>query len=176
MLLGSANAMTSAWSYSGEAPRMIDRERVTALAPFLLWASLVVFALGCSGGPLLPGERERMRIVTDKSRYEVGESVQLTLTNLTHEELSYHFCSGARLERRVGSRWEPAEDLTRRICTLELPFLRPDQSATGRLTLRGDLTPGTYAYRFWIHRVDAPRLERATEQLSNSFTVVRSTE
>ena len=137
-------------------------------------AGLIVLALvsssSCSASLAPNRDSDVLRVEIDRASYRAGESVRVTLTNTSEDNLSYHFCSATRLERKSGSSWVLLDDRAR-VCTMELRFLLPGQAVTASLGLPTDLTSGMYRYRFWVGPVDAPPSTPMLQRVSPSFEV-----
>lgn len=88
------------------------------------------------------GRGASIDLAVDRSVYAPGDSLTLTLTNRTSDEIGYNLCPAA-LETRDGVSWETGPGLTE-VCTMELRVLAPAASATHRHMLPTNLAAGEY--------------------------------
>lgn len=82
-------------------------------------------------------------LTLDRSAYAAGGEVTMRITSQSSDTLGYNPCSNRSVERQQGERWvvHPEPD---RVCTMEIRFLLPGQTATARTNLPADLGAGTY--------------------------------
>lgn len=78
---------------------------------------------------------------TDRDRYEVGDTIQVTLANRSNGDVGFNLCPLAR-ELRTGSRWQRIESF--RLCTEELLRLEPGEQASAHEPVTAEWTPGRY--------------------------------
>lgn len=114
--------------------------------------ALVVLGLVlCACGPSMQGGGSGdIRLAAAATA--AGDSIELTLTNRSAQEIGYNLCTTA-IERRVGDDWQPVR--TDRVCTMELRTLQPGAEATYRTTLPPGTTAGDYRFHTTVHLLSA---------------------
>jgi hypothetical protein len=110
-----------------------------------LFSAFTVIASGCvSLRPYDPGPGKRVAASVVQDSYVSGESVNLTIANLSDIMLFYPdgFCK-TELQRKNGSSWVTVAAAARR-CTPELGFLDPGQSVVHQFRLPEGVVGGIY--------------------------------
>jgi hypothetical protein len=115
------------------------------------WANLSFFATfalvtsGCASlKPYDPGPGKRVAAAFAREAYVSGESVNVTIANLSEVTLFYPggFCKTA-LQRRDGSSWLTVSDAAA-TCPIERDFLEPGQTVVHQYRLPEGVLDGTY--------------------------------
>lgn len=97
---------------------------VPTRAMLALAAALLGGAAACDDGPTEPGDQLVPVVRAASASVERGASIMLRLENRAPRELRYNLCSGGRLQRLDGARWEDAWE-SFALCTPVLyPLLR----------------------------------------------------
>ena len=118
------------------------------------------------------GESPVVHVRTDKSEYAAGETVRLTLTNLTDRGLSYNICLGTSLERRTLAGWHSVEGRPDQLpCLAALFELEARADTTALFQLPSGLGAGTYRYRVDSVYESPSALAPEPQRLSNWFEV-----
>ncbi len=108
----------------------------------LLW--LLLSATACSN--LLEASEELdVLLVTDRTEYVHGDTMEVHFINNSDEEVGYGACS-RMLERRTGGQWKPVYDEPQ-ICIMILYVLKPGERRVGRQPVDATLPAGTYRLR-----------------------------
>lgn len=108
---------------------------------------------------------------TDRSSYNVGDEIVLSITNLTEHRIAYtHFLQchvGLPPERRVAGGWEKLEfDVDPQLaCQAYLPSIEPSQTVEQKYVIPDWMTPGS-EYRIPLST------EHTGTYYSNGFTVL----
>lgn len=128
--------------------------------------TLLGVLLACSESTTSADNRDQLRVETAKAQYTPGETVHVTLTNISAAHLQYWACP-IRLERRVGSGWA-AVPFEAACAFIRIP-LASGAHATVNAALPLDAPSGVYRLEFDVvdHDASLPRNER----LSNEFEV-----
>jgi hypothetical protein len=105
--------------------------------------AIVLVAAGCAGSFTDPGPGRRVEASVVRSAYLSGESINITVKNLSDVRLAYPsgFCK-IELQRLENTEWETV--LVPDGCVLVLAFLGPRQSVTQEYRLSSAVTPGIY--------------------------------
>jgi hypothetical protein len=114
------------------------RKKLAFLAAFTLIAS------GCASmRPYDPGPGKRVAAAVVRDTYVSGESVNVTIANLSDVTLFYpdRFCK-TELQRKDGSTWKTVEGPAR--CSVSLDFLDPGQTVVHQFRLPEGVAVGTY--------------------------------
>jgi hypothetical protein len=100
---------------------------------------------------------------TDKSRYQPGARLTLTLTNRTGATYAFNPCTRL-IERESGSTWTSYAE-PNRMCTMEAWLLGPNATRTGATELPAQLPSGRYRIVVLLSRQGAapPGSEAAPE-------------
>lgn len=106
-------------------------------------------------------------LTLDRSAYAAGGEVTMRITSQSSDTLGYNPCSSRTVERQQGDRWvvHPEPD---RVCTMEIRFLLPGQTATAGTNLPSDLGAGTYRIVLTLRPEDGSTPVRA---ISPAFRV-----
>ena len=115
------------------------RQNLSILAAFTLIAS------GCASmRPYDPGPGKRVAAAVIQDTYLSGESVNVTIANLSDVTLFYpdSFCK-IELQRQDGTTWETISDPAAR-CSVALGFLDPGQTVVHQYRLPKGVAVGTY--------------------------------
>lgn len=107
-------------------------------------------------------------LTTDRSSYQQGSLVELTIQNQESARLGYNACT-RELEVREGANWLPGP-VSLRLCTKDLRYAEAGESRTDSTDLDLGLTPGEYRIVLTLARDYAPVGEVVTAT-SNSFTI-----
>jgi hypothetical protein len=142
-----------------------------------VFAFVVVAVASCGGGgtshdqSLTGGSLSGTEILlsTEKSSYQGGDPVELTIQNQEPEPLGYNACT-RELEVREGATWVPGP-ASLRLCSREVWYV--DAGATRRDTADLDigLTPGEYRIVLSFTRDSAPAGQQV-RAVTNAFTIV----
>lgn len=110
-----------------------------------LFASFTLIASGClTIRPYDPGPGKRVAASVIQETFLSGESVNVTISNLSDVTLYYPdgFCR-TELQRRDGTKWMTVPDRSVR-CPIELGFLEPGQAVVHQYRLPKGVAVGTY--------------------------------
>jgi len=137
-------------------------------------ATVTLIATGCASlRPYDPGPGKRVAADVAQSAFAPGESVNVTIANLSEVPLYYPdgFCS-TELQRRDGNTWVTVSDPSSG-CPSERDFLDPGQTVVHGYRLPGSIADGTYRLA-----IPTPMPEEATrpepELLTPAFRVASS--
>ena len=114
-----------------------------------LFAALTLAASGCvSMRPYDPGPGKRVAAAVVQDSYLSGESVNVTISNLSEVTLFYPdgFCK-TELQRKDGSMWKTISQPSVR-CSVALGFLDPGQTIVHQYRLPKGVAVGTYRLTF----------------------------
>lgn len=109
------------------------------------FAAFTVIASGCvTMRPYDPGPGKRVAAGVVQDTYLSGESVNVTISNLSDVTLFYPdgFCKTV-LQRRDGNSWKTVSGPSAR-CSIALGFLDPGQTVVHQYRLPKDAAVGTY--------------------------------
>jgi len=120
------------------------RYRVSMSSMGGVLGAIVLATAGCAGSSATdpgPGKRVEASLVRDV--YLSGESVNITVKNLSYVRLAYPsgFCK-IELQREESNGWETV--LAPEGCAFVLAYLSPRQSVTQQYRLSSGIAPGTY--------------------------------
>ncbi|HEY3112836.1 MAG TPA: hypothetical protein VGJ62_04065 [Gemmatimonadaceae bacterium] len=139
------------------------------------FAAFTLTASGCASlRPYDPGPGKRVAASVVQDSYLSGESVNVTISNLSDVTLVYPngFCK-TKLQKRDGALWRAVSDPAVG-CPIELGFLEPGQTVVHPYRLPKGVAVGTYRLA-----IPMPVPEEATgpepELLTPSFKVQSST-
>jgi hypothetical protein len=107
-------------------------------------------------------------ITTDKSSYQNGALVELTIHNGETERVSYNACTRG-LEVNENGTWVPGPE-SLRLCTREVWYVEANATRLDSTDLDLGLTPGDYRMVISFGRGYAPDGE-VIRAVSNSFTI-----
>ena len=108
------------------------------------FAALTLIASGCASmRPYDPGPGKRVATGVVQETYLAGESVNVTIANLSDFTLFYpdRFCK-TELQRKDGTTWKTVEGPAR--CSVSLDFLDPGQTVVHQYRLPAGVAVGTY--------------------------------
>jgi hypothetical protein len=108
------------------------------------FAALTLIASGCASmRPYDPGPGKRVATGVVQDTYLAGESVNVTIANLSDFTLFYpdRFCK-TELQRKDGTSWKTVEGPAR--CSVSLDFLDPGQTVVHQYRLPAGVAVGTY--------------------------------
>jgi len=109
------------------------------------FAAFTLIASGCvTMRPYDPGPGKRVAAGVVKETYLSGESVNVTISNLSDVSLVYPdgFCK-TELQRRDGTAWKTISDPST-ACSVALGFLDPGQTVVHQYRLPKGVAVGTY--------------------------------
>ncbi|HSJ24724.1 MAG TPA: hypothetical protein VK929_08665 [Longimicrobiales bacterium] len=92
------------------------------------------------------GDGAFAELTVTPDRLRAGDSLELTLTNRSEQQLGYNLCTSAIERRTAAGEWEVHPVPLAEVCTMELRVLDPGASDTFRHNLPA-LQPGTYRFR-----------------------------
>lgn len=137
-------------------------------------AVMILIASGCASmRPFDPGPGKRVAAIVPHETYLSGESVNVTISNLSEVTLYYPdgFCKTA-LQKRNGEDWMTVQDPSSG-CPVALGFLEPGQTVVHQFRLPKGVAGGTYRFT-----IPMPVPEEATapepELLTPTFKVASS--
>jgi hypothetical protein len=108
-------------------------------------AAFTLIASGCATmRPYDPGPGKRIAAGVVQDTYRSGESVNVTISNLSDVSLVYPdgFCK-TELQRRDGTTWKTVSDASAG-CSVALGFLDPGQTVVHQYRLPKGVAVGTY--------------------------------
>ena len=109
------------------------------------FSAFILIVSGCASlRPYDPGPGKRVAATVVKDTYASGESVNITIANLSEVMLFYPdgFCK-IELQRKSGASWVTIPVAARR-CTSELSFLDPGQTIVHQFRLPEGVVGGIY--------------------------------
>lgn len=109
------------------------------------FAAIMLIISGCATiRPYDPGPGKRVEAIVPQDTYLSGESVNVTISNLSDVTLYYPdgFCKTA-LQRRNGKEWVTLPNSATR-CPITLGFLDPGQTVVHQYRLPKGVAVGTY--------------------------------
>lgn len=114
-----------------------------------------------------------VRVETEFQEYAAGDTVELSVTNVSDRPLSYNICIETVLERRTNTEWSPMPRATEQPPCLGAQFgLESAASASGLFVLASDLAAGTYRYRVdALFESDGNTRVPEPQRVSNTFEV-----
>jgi hypothetical protein len=87
-------------------------------------------------------------LLTDRTEYAHGDTMEVQFINNSSEPVGYGACS-RMLERRTGGEWRPVYEEPQ-FCIAILYVLQPGERRVGRQPVDAALPAGTYRLRQWI--------------------------
>jgi hypothetical protein len=121
--------------------------RTLGCANLGLFAASTLIVTGCASmRPYDPGPGKRVAASVAQDSYLSGESVNVTIANLSDVTLFYpgSFCKTA-LQRRVGATWTTLSEPSTG-CPTELGFLEPGQAVVHQFRLPKGVPVGMYRF------------------------------
>ena len=109
------------------------------------FATFALVTSGCASlKPYDPGPGKRVAVAFARDAYVSGESVNVTIANLSEVTLFYPggFCK-TELQRHDGSSWQTVSDAAA-TCPVERDFLEPGQTVVHQYRLPDGVVGGTY--------------------------------
>jgi len=139
--------------------------------PHAFWAVALFGTLASCGGVVEPQAPSAVRITTAKPTYGPGDTVVVTLENISQDRVLYNACS-AFLERWQILGWgEVMWAAGDQPCNDNVDALEAGATVGTWFPIPSTLAPGMYRYRFTgITNTDA-RLLPERERLSNTFSI-----
>ena len=135
----------------------------------ILLTGLLVVSLFLSGCNVLDAlEEEDLSFTTDKTEYEAGDDITLTLKNNSGETIGANLCT-SMLQHKVDGGWESFGKLTV-VCTEEITSLKPGDDLSYTKQLPDGLEEGTYRYEDSVIPSGKDFEDRMTIT-TNTFTV-----
>ena len=107
-------------------------------------------------------------LATERSSYQQGTTVELTIQNQESARLGYNACTRG-LEVREGATWLPGP-ASLRLCSKEVSYVEAGAIRTDSTGLDLGLTPGEYRIVLTLARDYAPDGD-AISAVSNTFTI-----
>jgi hypothetical protein len=105
---------------------------------------LLISATACSN-LLEESEESDVLLVTDRTEYVHGDTMEVQFINNSDESVGYGACSRS-LERRIGGEWRPVFDEPQ-ACIMILYVLKPGERRIERQPVDATLPAGTYRLR-----------------------------
>lgn len=111
--------------------------------------AVVLAALALAGCRNPAAADRRVEVTTDQREYRAGNSVTVTVTNVSGEPVGYNLCVH-RIERRTADGWRVASAFPPpgSACIAILLTLEPGASTAVQVRLPQDLSAGIYRVRF----------------------------
>jgi hypothetical protein len=139
------------------------------------FAAFTLIASGClTLRPYLPGPGKRVAALVAQDTFRSGESVNVTISNLTDVTLFYPdgFCK-TELQRKDGSAWMTVGDPPS-VCPIQLGFLDPGQTVVHQFRLPKGVAVGTYRLILPMPKPEEEADAPEPELLTPSFKVASS--
>ncbi|MGH7710286.1 MAG: immunoglobulin-like domain-containing protein, partial [Gemmatimonadaceae bacterium] len=100
-------------------------------------------AAGDTNGKAQVGDTAGVTLSLDKTTYDPGAAVVMSISSQRADTLGYNSCSDRSVERETPSGWVVHPE-PNRMCTMELRLLLPSETQTAQTDLPADLDAGTY--------------------------------